>query len=441
MSGSFCTPVRACRTIADAHPGRFKKKLKVSSPFFVLGVLIMQEVRHMQSRIAYLLDRFVHSLLTEAEQEEWQSILQDPEYESLIQEAMAAQFPSAPSFAAVPDQEWDAVLHNIYNVDRQTGFRSSRSSRAILRPINRRMAAAAVILLAVVGGADYLLLHRKPAPVAQESVPAPKKDSIHPGTNKAILTLANGQQILLDDAHNGVIGQQGNTKVIKLDGGQLAYAGGGASGQGPMYNTIATPRGGQYQIILPDGTKVWLDAASSLRFPTAFTTATREVQLTGEAYFEVRASAEKPFIVKAKNTTTQVLGTDINIMAYDEEGPVKTTLIQGAVKLGEGAGKQLAPGEQGVFGAGGVVDIKSVNIKAVTAWKDGYYFFERTPVQNVMRQIARWYDVDIVYSGGPPADEIVGRIPRAADVREVLHIMELIGIRFKIEGKTITVLS
>jgi len=270
---------------------------------------------------------------------------------------------------------------------------------------------------------------------------------IQPGANKAILTLANGQQIILNNAQKGTIGQQGNIRVIKLDSGQLAYASPTVESpadqlaKGPLYNTISTPRGGQYQVTLADGTKVWLNAESSIRFPTAFAGKNREVELTGEAYFEVKADKSKPFVVKAGQTETRVLGTNFNIMAYSDEGAVKTTLLDGAVSMALGTQSTLLqPGEQGQYDAGrGNMTTRMVNTRAVVAWKDGYYFFDRTPVQNVMRQIARWYDVTIVYQGAAPKDEIVGKLPRTADVKDVLHIMELIGIHFKIEGKTIVV--
>jgi transmembrane sensor len=312
---------------------------------------------------------------------------------------------------------------------------------------------------------------------------APAVAAILPGSNRAILTLANGQQIPLNSVQKGILSQQGNTKVIKLDSGRLAYtasgdggggdgvarggvAGDGVAGDGVardgvardgvarggaggadskavLYNTITTPRGGQYQVTLADGTRVWLNAESSLRFPTAFTGKEREVVLTGEAYLEVVADKDHPFVVRAGPAVTRVLGTQLDIMAYGDEGAVKATLLTGAVSMGQASKSVLLhPGEQGQYDDGkGVIATRSVNTRAVVAWKDGYYFFDRTPVQSVMRQIARWYDVEIVYEGAVPKDEIVGRIPRTAYVSEVLHIMELIGIHFKIDGKKIIVLN
>jgi len=334
-------------------------------------------------------------------------------------------------------------------VDKAAGSDASgEADRTRVRRIGylfRRWSVAVVFLLLIGGGVFFFLRGREARPIA--TVAAKPAARILPGANKAILTLANGQQIILNNVQNGTIGQQGNIRVVKLDSGQLAYAAPRAESpadqlaKAPLYNTITTPRGGQYQVTLADGTKVWLNAESSIRFPTAFMGKNREVELTGEAYFEVKADKDKPFLVKAGQTETRVLGTSFNIMAYSDEGAVKTTLLDGAVSMALGLQSALLrPGEQGQYDDNkGSMMTRPVNTRAVVAWKDGYYFFDRTPVKSVMRQIARWYDVTIVYQGAAPKDEIVGKLPRTADVKEVLHIMELIGIHFKIEGKTIVV--
>ena len=333
-----------------------------------------------------------------------------------------------------------------------------------------RWSAAAVFFFAFAGVGYFFFFKHKTAVVPATARVHPAT-GIVPGSSQAVLTLANGQQIILTNAQNGVLSRQGLTKVVKQDSGLLAYdvkdADGGNSAEGSkgnganggngrnggttdklkggetLYNTLATPRGGQYQVCLPDGSRVWLNAESSLRYPTAFTGKDREVQLTGEAYFEVAADKSRPFLVKAGSTETRVLGTHFDIMSYADEGPVRTTLLEGAVRMEQGTHSALLqPGEQAQLDneKGGIVT-HLVNTRAVVAWKDGYYYFDRTPMQSVMRQIARWYDVDIVYQGAAPVDEFVGKIPRTAYVSEVLHIMELIGIRFKIEGRKIIVLS
>ena len=396
-------------------------------------------------RIVYLLERYVAVLLTEAEEQELAVIMNDPQQEELVRSVLFRLLEEE-SEATGAAANWDPVLQRVFSVDKTKKTTSAPiGSISRLRNLPRRWMAAAAVLILLSGSALYIFTRHTPTiPVAKTSLKSTQP--IHPGSNRAVLTLASGQQIVLDDAHNGVVGQQGKTQVIKLDSGRLAYnSGGGEYNSGgsesgaTLYNTITTPRGGQYQITLPDETKVWLNAESSLRFPTAFTTMERVVVLTGEAYFEVAPNKSKPFIVKTGQSNTRVLGTSFNIMAYPDEGPVKTTLLEGAVKIDEGSHSAvLEPGEQGIFNDG-VINTKTVNTRAVVAWKDGYYFFDRTPVQSVMRQIARWYNVDIVYKGAVPKDEIVGRIPRTAYVSEVLHIMELIGIHFKIEGRTIIV--
>ena len=405
-------------------------------------------------RIVYLLERYVAVLLTEAEEQELAVIMNDPQQEELVRSVLFRLLEEEGEVAGAA-ANWDPVLQRVFSVDKTKETTSAPiGSISRLRNLPRRWMAAAAVLILLSGSALYIFTRHTPTiPVAKTSLKSTQP--IHPGSNRAVLTLASGQQIVLDDAHNGVLGQQGKTQVIKLDSGRLAYnsgaegnsgradgKSGGADGNGadaPLYNTITTPRGGQYQITLPDETKVWLNAESSLRFPTAFTATERVVVLTGEAYFEVAPNKSKPFLVKTGQSNTRVLGTSFNIMAYPDEGPVKTTLLEGAVKIDEGDhSAMLQPGEQGIFNSE-LITTKTVNTRAVVAWKDGYYFFDRTPVVSVMRQIARWYNVDIVYKGVVPKDEIVGRIPRTAYVSDVLHIMELIGIHFKIEGRTIFV--
>lgn len=400
-------------------------------------------------KIRYLLDQQRAGLLSEKEEQELTSLLQDPAYEQLIQEVLIRSLQEelpAPDLVLPPDQQagsdWQPVLQRILSVDKTVRRRGLFFSFPVLK-----WSAAAVLILVLAGGGIFFLTRNKKEPGSLATLPVHTATNIVPGSNQAVLTLANGQQIILNNAQNGVLSKQGNIQVIKLDSGKLAYqtaANGKPSATNEVtYNIISTPRGGQYQITLPDETKVWLNAESSLRFPTSFTDKERSVQLTGEAYFEVAQNKDKPFVVKANQTETHVLGTHFNIMAYGDENAVRTTLLEGSVQMGQGLQSSLLhPGEMGEFDIrGGDIKTRTVNTRAAIAWKEGYYYFDRTPVQSVMRQIARWYNVDIVYQGAIPHDEIVGKIPRTAYVSEVLHIMELIGIRFKIEDRKIIVLS
>ncbi len=256
-----------------------------------------------------------------------------------------------------------------------------------------------------------------------------------PGGNKAVLYLAGGQAITLDTAGNGAIASQGNVQVIKLDSGQLAYQGAGAQGE-VAYNTLATPRGGQFRIILPDGSSVWLNAASSCDSP-AFNGKEREVELRGEAYFEIAKNADKPFRVKVKDMTVQVLGTHFNVMAYDDEASVRTTLLEGAVQVKQGTHSlAMRPGQQvSAHPAGNMTLQDGVDVDEVVAWKNGYFHFNRESLQGVMRQIGRWYDAEITYEGNLPDREFGGKIARSSSVKEVLSILELSNVHYRIEGK------
>lgn len=329
------------------------------------------------------------------------------------------------------------------------------------------MVAAAVFLAVVC--MVWLYTSNRPGKQVAVTKPETKKaiQDIAPGGNKAVLTLADGSTIILDNLQNGLIADQGTTAINKKQDGELVYNSsvqrGGANSpltthHSPAYNTVTTPRGGQYQLTLPDGSKVWLNAASSLKFPVSFTGASRTVQLTGEAYFEVAhvtmpGSAERmPFEVEVNNgMKVQVLGTHFNIMAYLEEKETKTTLLQGKVKVVNGEWSKvngqnqtvvLQPGEQAqLAGTGGNLRVqKEANVAEAVAWKNGLFKFEHTDLKTVMRQLARWYDVQVEYAPGIPEKYFTGEISRKLNASEVLSVIEFAGVHCKIEGKKIKVL-
>lgn len=370
--------------------------------------------------------------LTGAEDAEWQTMLGNPAMAVPIQEAIQRLLEQSAAPAGEPGDDTHPLLEKVLSIDKG-GLRVP-----LYRRSSFRWSAAAAIVLAIAGPLAYRLQRPAPAP-AQTAVA--QKQGIIPGTDRAVLVLSGGGKVDLNGAQKGILSRQGGSNVVKLADGRLAYEAGNRADSTPVFNTLITPRGGKYQVTLPDGTKVWLNAASSIRFPAAFSGSDRTVDITGEVYFEVAQDKRKPFIVRAGQTQTRVLGTRFDVMAYEDEQFIRTTLLDGAVALHRGGPDVvLKPGEQGVFGSAGITT-KTVNTAAAVAWKDGYYYFDRTGMDEVMRQIARWYDVDIVYQGAVPRDEIVGKIPRTASVAEVLHVMELIGLRFKIDGKKIIVLS
>jgi ferric-dicitrate binding protein FerR (iron transport regulator) len=268
------------------------------------------------------------------------------------------------------------------------------------------------------------------------------KNNVQPGGNKALLTLADGSIIALDNSPNGALAQQGNTKILKLNG-KLAYENLKLSPRKILYNTISTPRGGQYQIILPDGTAVWLNAATYMRFPTAFTGKERRVEISGEAYFEVATNKAMPFIVSVNGSAIKVFGTHFNVMAYTDEPVLKTTLFEGSVEFyNSGMSAALKPGQQAELNSHGQIRvINDADIQEIMAWKNGYFYFERANIETVMRQIARWYNIDVVYQNRKTADLFHADIPRNTSLSEVLKALEIAGgVKFKLEGHTITVI-
>jgi transmembrane sensor len=313
--------------------------------------------------------------------------------------------------------------------------------------------AVAAALLLVAGKLVIDLTGRNTAtPIPITTSPATAAADVPPGTRNAVLTLGDGTKITLDNAANGKLAQQGNTKVIKLNG-QIAYTSNGKHGsEEPLLNTIATARGNQYMLILPDGTKVWLNAASSMRFPTAFKGSERKVEITGEAYFEIAKDPAMPFKVVAGGGEIQVLGTHFNVNAYADESTIKTTLLEGAVAVKkEGARLVLSPGQQAKFqplarqgqsiaAASAITLLKDVDTGHETAWKDGYFWFENTDIHTLMRQVSRWYDVEVEIKGDVSDDGFSGKVSRSVPLSKLLKVLEQYDLHFKVEGKKITVL-
>lgn len=306
----------------------------------------------------------------------------------------------------------------------------------------RRIAVAASVI-GVLLLATFLLINRGgtkgliKADVSEHRF----KNDVSPGGDKATLTLADGSTLVLDDAQNGILTQQGNAKVIKLDG-KLSYAPANKNSKEIVYNIISTPKGGQYQLELPDRSLVWLNATSSIRFPTSFVEKERRVEITGEAYFEVAKNRDKPFIVTINNSEVQVLGTYFNINAYIDEDDVKTTLLEGSVKFVNGANANiLKPGQQSQLTKNGTVKVVSdVDVDKVVAWKNGLFDFDNAGIETIMRQLSRWYNVEIEYNGKPD-DLFIAEMRRNIKLSDALKALELTGkVRFEIEGKKIIVM-
>lgn len=329
-------------------------------------------------------------------------------------------------------------------------------SRKIL-PL-RRVAAAAVIFI-MLGGGIYFWLSRIHKPAQAALVSERLKDDVEPGGNKAVLTLSNGSTIILDSVHPGQIAAQASVNIVKSDSGKLVYTVLKEKTAPLLYNTLTTPRGGQYQLVLPDGTKVWLNAASSIRYPVIFVGNERRVEITGEAYFEVFKNPLKPFKISINGKAeVAVLGTHFNINAYEDEIAIKTTLLEGSVKLtarensgnrGEGGRQEivLKPGQQAQLLQAGantsrreqIKVINNADIEEVMAWKNGSFRFNQADLVTVLRQLARWYDITVKYEGAIPVGHFKGELPRDLTLSQVISILGEMEVKFKIEGKNLIV--
>ncbi|MNQ92505.1 fec operon regulator FecR [compost metagenome] len=261
--------------------------------------------------------------------------------------------------------------------------------------------------------------------------------------NRATLTLDNGKTIALDSVADGKIALETGVEITKTEEGKIVYSQNGKQLQArAAINTMTTPSGGQFQITLPDGTMVWLNAASSIKYPAVFSSNERRVELTGEAYFEVAHNPSKPFIVSSAGQDVSVLGTHFNINAYDNEELIKTTLLEGSVKVTKaGAGSRLLkPGQQASL-KGGIFKVNQVDVNKAIAWKQGYFMFDNEDIKIAMRQISRWYNVEVVYQGDLSDLDFTGTMPRTYSLKQLLRVLELTGnFKFKIEGRRITVM-
>jgi ferric-dicitrate binding protein FerR (iron transport regulator) len=312
------------------------------------------------------------------------------------------------------------------------------------RKLAFRLSAAAIIIL-LIGSYFLFLPQQKIKTTSVETAKATlENDVAPPAGNKAILVLDDGKKIELDSSANGTLAVQGKINVIKQNDGLIAYT--GKPGNKVSYNTLSVPRGSKpMKLLLADGSEVWLNVASSITYPTAFAGVERKVEITGEVYFEIAKNKEMPFIVKKMNEDVEVkvLGTHFNVNAYEDEGSIKVTLLEGAVNVAKGnAGVLLKPGEQAQVYSDGQIKISGKeDLEGVMAWKNGRFYFDGADIKTIMRQVEKWYNVDIVYEANIPYS-FVAKISRNVNVSDLFKILELTDlVHFKIEGNKITVMK
>ena len=387
-----------------------------------------------KERIYYLLQQYRDNLTSPEEMRELFQALRSAGGRKALKELMAEDWRSGDEQDAEgPDWErmWRAIRA------------AAQEPRRVKRIFTGRMLAAAVLIFCLLSGGVYWVFSGNGHGVTKRVV-AQQLAPIIPGGNKAVLTLGDGSTISLDSAKDGVLTQQGSARVVKVDAGVLAYDTKNNKEGAVMYNTIATPYGGQYQVMLPDGSKVWLNAASSLRFPTVFSGEERKVELTGEGYFEVVRDPARPFIVHAgSGEDVRVLGTSFNIMAYTNEEKSRTTLVSGKVRVvAQGKGAEVEPGKQAVLDHGTrALTLTDANVDQEIAWKNGLFRFHETGIRELMRQVERWYNVEVVYQTDGTDQDFSGIVSRSKSIEELLHTLEMTKtVHFRIEGRKIIVL-
>ncbi|UYQ91440.1 FecR domain-containing protein [Chitinophaga horti] len=385
-----------------------------------------------KARLTYLLERLANNTATDAELEELSVLIGRDEPGAGVEDA--EEWLEAHSTQELPPydrSQWMQMASQILKADKLPAHPEVIVPRPRVHFLHRWWWAAAAVVVMAAG--VWMLKGRQTQPMPVTA--SLNVQDVEPGSFGAVLTLADGSQMVLDSAGNGILTKQnGTTVILKNDG--LQYTPGSENASEPQYNTITTSKGRSYNITLPDGTKVWLNAESSLRFPVAFNGNNRAVEFSGEAYFDVQTNAMSPFIVKVSGKVdVEVLGTQFNISAYANEQTSYTTLITGAVKVTP-SGKAplvLKPGDQLQHGAGGTNVISNTNMDKAIAWKNGLFNFDGVGLREMMRQLERWYDLEVVYEGNVPDVVFFGEMSRKLKLSDVLSGLERSDVHFRLE--------
>lgn len=393
-----------------------------------------------EKRFQLLIEKYLSEDMQPSERLELQDLLSDPErarqLESIIDKELLLRL-----FEIEPDESSAA------DIDRH--FEKIWAGPSSSKPVHRihflktawlRYAAAIIILFA--GGAYLWTANQKD----DQALAGEDKQSLRdlpPGKEGAILTLADGTEVILDSIENGVVASQNGTKLV-LENGLLAYNPTGSSSGAITYNTMKTPKGRQFRLILPDGSKVWLNAASSIKYPTVFTGPERVVEIDGEAYFEIEKYKSRPFRVKVNDATTiEVLGTRFNVNSYEDEEAIKTTLMEGSVRINAYKNlRMLKPGQQAIVTPAQKIEVMNgVDMDKALAWKSGLFNFEDASLEEVMRQLSRWYDLQVVYEKEIPNIEFAGKMRRDVSLAGVLKGLKGANVNFRLEeGRRLVVM-
>lgn len=397
-------------------------------------------------KLTYYLEKYARGKLTAEERPVLAELLRDPANAAAIQQLMDADWPGWEK----TDLEFPEALARI-QAGVSTAIAAERMASSAPRIQHTRRIhplvkyAAAILIIGGIGAYFYSIQYKTQSPPVTQGAPLADRS---PGAKKARLTLSDGTTITLDSAADGALAQQGNAAIIKDANGEIRYDINGHSASQPAMNTMTTPRGGQYKLMLPDGTKVWLNAASVITYPAEFTGRERRIKVSGEAYLEVAKNSAQPFIVDVDGgPTVQVLGTSFNINGYADEEEIRTTLIDGSIKvLPKGSpdphGVLLRPGQQAVATIAGSHSMKIMNnadITQVLAWKNGIFNFQHSDLRSAMRQLERWYDIDVRYEGQLPKFSFSGEMDRGVMLSTVQRFLSDYGVHTRLENKTLIV--
>jgi transmembrane sensor len=390
-------------------------------------------------RLTYLYRQYIANHCSAEELLELEELLKIPANESVISGLLENTWDDLDMLNAkdISQTRADQVYHSII-----------KSKALEKRPYKFWMIRIAATLLLCLSIGLIIYRSYTPQPLQKTTIKTaqPKAEDFMPGKNKAVLTLSNGSEVVLDDTRSGKIASQGSVIIRKLNDGQITYTSADADSKNTSaaneLNTLSIPRGGQYQLTLPDGTLVYLNSASSLTYPAKFKGTERKVTLTGEAYFQVAKNPKKLFIINVNNKQQiQVLGTHFNVEAYTDERVINTTLLEGSVKiLYKNKETLLKPGQIAINNMGAALDIQTADLDEVMAWKNGLFIFNNENITMVMKKISRWYDVEVVFKGDMKNVNFLGNYSRAKSLASLLKNIQLMeDVNISIEGRRITV--
>jgi ferric-dicitrate binding protein FerR (iron transport regulator) len=397
-----------------------------------------------RKRLQHLLNMYDAGTITPAERDELFNAFADVEQQEDLLDLLVTSLEDTEPVPVADNSRWREMIDRILRQKRAEDeqFAAAGAPNKERKMIPRRWWYAAAAILLVAGALAYLAHDRSAtSSLAATHGNAPVKRDVLPANGTAVLTLADGRSIVLDDAANGLLALQGSNQLTKKDN-QVVYSSSQPGGQGTLYNELRTNKGKQYSLVLPDGSKVWLNAESSIRYPVAFRGNERTVFISGEAYFEVAKNPSMPFRVRInEDVSVEVLGTHFNINAYNDEPQIQTSLLEGSIVVTRGdAQRKLKPGQQLKTGKTGIGNINEVDMEEVMAWKNGTFFFHDAGIESVMRQLSRWYDVQVAYESTIPSGQFSGEIGRNLTLQQVLQGLADTRINFLIEANTITIL-